>query len=119
MGESMFENVWIPFKDVKQHQAGGGEHEEDDVEGGEDHHHEQHGVDGKIPPEVSRPNVEEVDDLKDDQLKHGAGEAEVDAEDELDNPMVELVVFEEHLDEEDPAEEEETKLTRQNHNGVI
>ena len=37
----------------------------------------------------------------------------------LDNPMVELVVFEEHLDEEDPAKEEETKLTRQNHNGVV
>ena len=100
-------------------QAGGGKHKEDDVEGGEDHHHEQHRVDGKVPPEVSRPNVEEVDDFKDDQLEHGAGEAEVDAEDELDDPVVQLVVFEEHLDKEDPAKEEETKLTRQNHNRVV
>ena len=92
-----------------------GEHEEDDVEGGEDHHHEEHGIDGKVPPEVSRPNVEEVDNLEDDQLKHGAGEAEVDAEDELDHPVVELVVLEEHLDKEDPSKEEESKLTCQNH----
>ena len=31
----------------------GGEDEVDDVEGGEDNHHEQHGVDGKVPMEVS------------------------------------------------------------------
>merc|ERR1719391_1008312 len=46
-------------------------------------------------------------------------EAEVDAEDELDHPVVELVVLEEHLYEEDPSKEEETKLTRQNHYRVV
>ena len=104
---------------VDRNKAGGGEHEEDDVEGGEDHHHEQHRVDGKVPPEVARPNVEEVNDLEYDQLEHGAGEAEVDAEDELDHPVVELVVFEEHLNEEDPAKEEESKLTCQDHYWVV
>ena len=31
----------------------GGEDEVDDIEGGEDDHHEQHGVDGKVPMEIS------------------------------------------------------------------
>ena len=43
-------------------------------------------------------------------LEHGAGEAEVDTEDELDGAVVELVILEEHLHEEDPAEEKEEQL---------
>ena len=93
-----------------------GEHEEDDVEGGEDHHHEQHRVDGKVPPEVPRTDVKKVNNLEDDQLEHGAGEAEVDAEDELDRSVMELIVFKEHLDKEDPAKEEKGKLAGQHHN---
>ena len=54
--------------------------------------------------------IEKADYFKDDEFEHGAGEGEVDAEDQLDEAVVELVVSEQHLDEEDPADQEEDHL---------
>ena len=62
--------------------------------------------------------VQKADNLKDDEFKHGAGEGEVDAEDELDQDVMEFIVSEEHLDKEDPTNHEEDNLAGQHYQGV-
>ena len=68
----------------------------------------------------NRPGVfiEKADNFKDDEFEHCAGEGEVDAEDQLDEAVVELVVSEQHLDEEDPADQEEDHLAGEHDHSV-
>ena len=66
-----------------------------------------------MPVEDSRAVLQHVQDLEDDELEHGARESEVDAEDDLDEDVAQLVVFEQLLDEEDPADDEEHQLGAQ------
>ena len=81
------------------------------VEGCENDDHEKHGVDGGVPVKVATANIQYVGDLEDDELEHCAGEGKVDAKDELNDIVVELVVPEQHLDEKYPTDEEEDDLS--------
>ena len=53
------------------------------IKGSDENEHDEHGVEREIPMKYPWADLQHVHDLKDDQLEHGAGEGEVDAEDEL------------------------------------
>jgi len=68
--------------------------------------------------EEPRAPVQVVHDLEDDELEKCARQAEVDAEDHLDDSLAQLVVSKELLDEKNPANEEEDSLGGQ-HDGRV
>ncbi len=84
----------------------------------DENEHDQHGVEREVPVEDPWADLQNVQDLKDDQLEHGAREGEVDAEDELDEDVSELIVFEQLFHEKDPTNHEEHQLGGQHRQGI-
>ena len=84
----------------------------------DENEHDQHGVERKVPVEDPGADLQNVQDLEDDQLEHGAREGEVDAEDELDEDVSELVIFEQLFDEENPTDHEEHELGGQHRHRI-
>ena len=68
--------------------------------------------------EVAGALFEAVHHLKDDELKHGAGESQIGTEYKLHRTMTELVVAKQLLNEEDPADNKEDDLAGHHHHAV-
>ena len=54
------------------------------IERSDENEHDEHGVEREVPMKYPWADLQHVHDFKDDELEHGAGECEVDAEDELE-----------------------------------
>ena len=60
--------------------------------------------------EDSTGRFKHVQNFEDDELEHGAGKGEVNAENELDKTVSKLIIFEEFFHEKDPADDEKNQL---------